>query len=82
MERQGSSIKRLVDDFQGSLLERIVHRGGRVKVVGTPHAAYPTLVREFFANFNTEIDAPESSHVNQTKRIWDWWPDSYTVEVM
>ncbi|KAL2466164.1 Uncharacterized protein Adt_42015 [Abeliophyllum distichum] len=40
------------DDFSHHLLEHVIQHCGWHKVAGAPHAAYPTLVREFFANFN------------------------------
>ncbi|KAL2474486.1 Uncharacterized protein Adt_35222 [Abeliophyllum distichum] len=42
------------------------------KVADAPHAAYPTLVREFFANFNPDIDVPESSHRYKTWLRGQW----------
>ncbi|KAL2497430.1 Uncharacterized protein Adt_22980 [Abeliophyllum distichum] len=53
-------------DFQGHLLEHVIQQCGWNKVVVAPHPAYITLVREFFANFNKEIDTPESSHRHKT----------------
>ncbi|KAL2497811.1 Uncharacterized protein Adt_23361 [Abeliophyllum distichum] len=53
-------------DFQGHLLEHVIQQCGWSKVVAAPHLAYITLVREFFANFNKEIDTPESSHRHET----------------
>ncbi|KAL2542417.1 Uncharacterized protein Adt_03395 [Abeliophyllum distichum] len=48
------------DDFYHHLLEHVIQHCGWHKVAEAPHAAYPTLVREFFANFNPDIDVPES----------------------
>ncbi|KAL2462126.1 Uncharacterized protein Adt_45546 [Abeliophyllum distichum] len=48
------------DDFSHHLLEHVIQQCGWHKVADAPHAAYPTLVREFFANFNPDIDVPES----------------------
>ncbi|KAL2474381.1 Uncharacterized protein Adt_35117 [Abeliophyllum distichum] len=53
-------------DFQGHLLEHVIQQCGWSKVAAGPHPAYITLVREFFANFNKEIDTPESSHRHKT----------------
>ncbi|KAL2492598.1 Envelope-like protein [Abeliophyllum distichum] len=53
-------------DFHGHLLEHVIQQCGWSKVDAVPHLAYITLVREFFANFNKEIDAPESSHRHKT----------------
>ncbi|KAL2471944.1 hypothetical protein Adt_40080 [Abeliophyllum distichum] len=57
-------------DFQGHLLEHVIQQCGWSKVVAAPHPAYITLVREFFENFNEEIDTLESSHRHKT------WVDS------
>ncbi|KAL2458495.1 Uncharacterized protein Adt_45920 [Abeliophyllum distichum] len=54
------------DDFSHHLLERVIQHCGWHKVADAPHAAYPTLVREFFANFNQDIGVPESSHIYKT----------------
>ncbi|KAL2460588.1 Uncharacterized protein Adt_44008 [Abeliophyllum distichum] len=54
------------DDVFNHLLEHVIQHCGWHKVAGVPHAAYPTLVREFFANFNSDIDVPESSHRHKT----------------
>ncbi|KAL2461705.1 Uncharacterized protein Adt_45125 [Abeliophyllum distichum] len=48
------------NDFFHHLLERVIQHCGWQKVADAPHAAYPTLIREFFANFNLDIDVPES----------------------
>ncbi|KAL2518058.1 hypothetical protein Adt_14305 [Abeliophyllum distichum] len=45
---------------------------------GAQHATYPTMVREFFANFNTDIDVPESTHRHKT---WVRLPTLSTEEV-
>ncbi|KAL2498203.1 Uncharacterized protein Adt_23753 [Abeliophyllum distichum] len=42
------------------------------QVADAPHAVYPTLVREFFANFNPDIDVPESSHRYKTWVRGQW----------
>ncbi|KAL2465612.1 KRAB-A domain-containing protein 2-like [Abeliophyllum distichum] len=57
------------DDFQGHFLEHMIQQCGWSKVAAAPHSAYITLVREFFANFNKEIDTPESSHWHKTWEI-------------
>ncbi|KAL2481372.1 Uncharacterized protein Adt_34338 [Abeliophyllum distichum] len=44
----------------------------RHKVADAPHAAYPTLVREFFANFNPDIDVPKSPHKYKTWVRGQW----------
>ncbi|KAL2498207.1 Uncharacterized protein Adt_23757 [Abeliophyllum distichum] len=54
------------DDFSHHLLERVIQHCGWHKVADAPHAAYPTLVRELFANFNPDIDVPESPHRYKT----------------
>ncbi|KAL2543367.1 Uncharacterized protein Adt_04345 [Abeliophyllum distichum] len=54
------------EDFFHHLLERGIQHCGWHKVADAPHPAYPTLVREFFANFNPDIDVPESSHRYKT----------------
>lgn len=56
----------IIGDFQGTLLERIIYHCDWEKVIGIPHTTYPTLVKELFGIFNTEIDKPEFSHENQT----------------
>ncbi|KAL2527420.1 Uncharacterized protein Adt_12474 [Abeliophyllum distichum] len=53
-------------DFQEHLLEHVIQQCGWSKVAAAPHPAYITLVREFFANFNKEIDTLESSHRHKT----------------
>ncbi|KAL2492466.1 Uncharacterized protein Adt_28094 [Abeliophyllum distichum] len=53
-------------DLQGHVLENVIQQCGWSKVAAAPHPAYITLVREFFANFNKEIDTPESSHRHKT----------------
>ncbi|KAL2466097.1 Uncharacterized protein Adt_41948 [Abeliophyllum distichum] len=53
-------------NFQGHLLEHMIQQCGWSKVVVAPHPAYITLVKEFFTNFNKEIDTPESSHRHKT----------------
>ncbi|KAL2465635.1 Uncharacterized protein Adt_41486 [Abeliophyllum distichum] len=52
--------------FRGIFLEHVIQQCGWSKVAAAPHSAYITLVREFFANFNKEIDTPESSHRHKT----------------
>ncbi|KAL2465900.1 Uncharacterized protein Adt_41751 [Abeliophyllum distichum] len=54
------------EDFSHHLLERVIQHCRWHKVADAPHAAYPTLVRKFFANFNLDIDVPESSHRYKT----------------
>ncbi|KAL2491620.1 Uncharacterized protein Adt_27248 [Abeliophyllum distichum] len=46
--------------------ERGKDKCGWSKVAAAPHPAYITLVREFFAKFNKEIDTPESSRRHKT----------------
>ncbi|KAL2506215.1 hypothetical protein Adt_21836 [Abeliophyllum distichum] len=53
-------------DFQGHLLELVIQQCSWSKVVAAQHLAYITLVKEFFANFNKDIDTLESSHRHQT----------------
>ncbi|KAL2474256.1 Envelope-like protein [Abeliophyllum distichum] len=53
-------------DFHGHLLEHMIQQCGWSKVAAAPHPAYITLVRKFFANFNKDIDTPESSHRHKT----------------
>ncbi|KAL2492512.1 Uncharacterized protein Adt_28140 [Abeliophyllum distichum] len=53
-------------NFHGHLLEHVIQQCGWSKVAAAPHLAYITLVREFFENFNKEIDTPESSHRHKT----------------
>ncbi|KAL2525195.1 Uncharacterized protein Adt_10249 [Abeliophyllum distichum] len=53
-------------DFQEHLLEHVILQCGWSKVAAAPHSAYITLVWEFFANFNKDIDTPESSHRHKT----------------
>ncbi|KAL2487402.1 Envelope-like protein [Abeliophyllum distichum] len=53
-------------DFQEHLLEHVIEQCGWSKVAAAPHPAYITLVKEFFANFNKEIDTPESFHRHKT----------------
>ncbi|KAL2470763.1 putative S-locus lectin protein kinase family protein [Abeliophyllum distichum] len=60
------------EDFSHHLLERVIQHCGWHKVADAPHAAYPTLVREFFANFNPDIDVPESSHRYKTWVKGQW----------
>ncbi|KAL2518091.1 Uncharacterized protein Adt_14338 [Abeliophyllum distichum] len=60
------------EDFSHHLLERVIQHCGWHKVADAPHAAYPTLVREFFANFNPDIDVPESSHRYKTWVRGQW----------
>ncbi|KAL2497860.1 hypothetical protein Adt_23410 [Abeliophyllum distichum] len=60
------------EDFFHHLLERVIQHCGWHKVADAPHAAYPTLVREFFANFNPDIDVPESSHRYKTWVRGQW----------
>ncbi|KAL2492093.1 hypothetical protein Adt_27721 [Abeliophyllum distichum] len=60
------------DDFFHHLLERVIQHCGWYKVADAPQVAYPTLVREFFANFNLDIDVPESSHRYKTGVRGQW----------
>ncbi|KAL2531827.1 Uncharacterized protein Adt_05178 [Abeliophyllum distichum] len=60
------------EDFSHHLLERVIQHCGWHKVADAPHAAYPTLVREFFANFNPDIDVPESPHRYKTRVRGQW----------
>ncbi|KAL2470874.1 Uncharacterized protein Adt_39010 [Abeliophyllum distichum] len=60
------------EDFSHHLLERVIQHCGWHKVADAPHAAYPTLVREFFANFNPDIDVLESSHRYKTWVRGQW----------
>ncbi|KAL2517600.1 Uncharacterized protein Adt_13847 [Abeliophyllum distichum] len=60
------------EDFSHHLLERVIQHCGWHKVADAPHAVYPTLVREFFANFNPDIDVPESSHRYKTWVRGQW----------
>ncbi|KAL2461860.1 Envelope-like protein [Abeliophyllum distichum] len=53
-------------DFQGHLLELVIQQCGLSKVAAAPHPAYITLVKEFFAIFNKDIDTPELSHRHKT----------------
>lgn len=56
----------IIGDFERMLLERIIHHRGWKKVICTPQATYPTLVKEFFAIYYADIDNLESSRKNQT----------------
>ncbi|KAL2491696.1 JmjC domain-containing protein [Abeliophyllum distichum] len=67
------------DDFSHHLLERVIQHCGWHKVADAPHAAYPTLVREFFANFNPVIDVPESPHRYKTWVRGQWIRFSPTI---
>ncbi|KAL2472138.1 Envelope-like protein [Abeliophyllum distichum] len=60
------------DDFSNHLLEHVIQNCGWHKVAGVPHAVYPTLVREYFANFNPIIDVPESLHRHKTWVRGQW----------
>ncbi|KAL2517989.1 Uncharacterized protein Adt_14236 [Abeliophyllum distichum] len=60
------------EDFSHHFLERVIQHYGWHKVADVPHAAYPTLVLEFFANFNPDIDVPESSHRYKTWVRGQW----------
>ncbi|KAL2518353.1 Uncharacterized protein Adt_14600 [Abeliophyllum distichum] len=60
------------EDFSHHLLERAIQHCGWHKVADAPHPAYPTLVREFFANFNLDIDVPKSSHRYKTWVRGQW----------
>ncbi|KAL2531500.1 Envelope-like protein [Abeliophyllum distichum] len=60
------------DDFFHHLLECVIQHCGWHKVADAPHAAYPTLVWEFFANFNPDIDVPESPHRYKTWVRGQW----------
>ncbi|KAL2453357.1 Uncharacterized protein Adt_49143 [Abeliophyllum distichum] len=60
------------EDFSHHLLERVIQHCGWHKVADAPHAVYPTLVREFFANFNPDIDVAESSHRYKTWVRGQW----------
>ncbi|KAL2491534.1 Uncharacterized protein Adt_27162 [Abeliophyllum distichum] len=54
------------DELSHHLLEHVIQHCGWHKVAGAPYVAYPTLVREFFANFNPDIDVPKSPHRHKT----------------
>ncbi|KAL2532551.1 Uncharacterized protein Adt_05902 [Abeliophyllum distichum] len=63
--------------FPGKLKSRwsgpyTITKCGWSKVAAAPHPAYITLVKEFFANFNKEIDTPESSHRHKTWLRGKW----------
>ncbi|KAL2532403.1 Uncharacterized protein Adt_05754 [Abeliophyllum distichum] len=60
------------DDFSNHLLEHVIQHCGWHKVAGALHAAYPILVREFFANFNPDIDVPESPYRYKTWVRGQW----------
>lgn len=55
-----------LEDFLGFELVNLVHICGWEKVVERPHPVYENLVREFYTNFNSEIDTPGSEHIHQT----------------
>ncbi|KAL2466420.1 Uncharacterized protein Adt_42271 [Abeliophyllum distichum] len=59
-------------NFHGHLLKFVIQQGGWSKVAAAPHPAYIALVKEFFTNFNKEIDTPESSHRHKTC-VRDMW---------
>ncbi|KAL2480259.1 hypothetical protein Adt_33225 [Abeliophyllum distichum] len=67
------------DDFSHHLLERVLQHCGWHQVANAPHAAYPTLVWEFFANFNPDIDVSESPHRYKTWVRGQWIRFSSTM---
>lgn len=55
-----------LDDFSNFEITTLVQHCGWKKVVEWPLSIYESLVREFYANFNFEIDTPRSKHLHQT----------------
>lgn len=55
-----------LEDFPGFELCTLVRNCGWEKLVARPHPVYDGLVREFYANFNMDIDTPGSEHLHQT----------------
>jgi hypothetical protein len=55
-----------LEDFPNFELTYLVHNCGWEKVIERPHPVYENLAKEFYANFNTEIDTPGSEHLHQT----------------
>lgn len=66
------SIK--LKDFLGFELVTLAHYCGWDKLVEQPHPMYEGLVREFYANFNIEIDTPGSTHQHQA-----WLRDKWII---
>lgn len=56
----------ILEDFVGFELAYLIHQAGWERVIAKPHTIYPTLVQEFLANFNMEIESPGSEHEYQT----------------
>lgn len=69
-----------LSDFPGFELTTLVGICGWDRVVDRPHPAYVDLVREFYANFNVDIDTPGSEHEHQTW-VRDRWI-SFSPEVI
>jgi hypothetical protein len=67
-------------DFPGFELTTLVQHCGWEKVVDRPHPVYEGLVREFYANFNLDIDTPGAEHLHQTW-VRDRWI-MFTPEVI
>ncbi|XP_022841909.1 uncharacterized protein LOC111365593 [Olea europaea var. sylvestris] len=55
-----------LEDFSNFEISYLIHNCGWEKVIERPHPVYENLAKEFYANFNTEIDTPGSEHLHQT----------------
>lgn len=64
--------KVIVEDFGRFELTRLICLAGWEKITSEPQKVYPTLVQEFYANFNEDLDTPETEHMHQTW-VWDKW---------
>lgn len=56
----------ILEDFPGFEIETLIHSVGWDKVIAKPFAIYPTLIQEFYRNFNFSIDEPDTDHEHQT----------------
>lgn len=55
-----------LDDFSGFKLITLVQNCGWKKMVEKPYPVYEILAREFYANFNSEMNTLGSQHLHQT----------------
>lgn len=51
-----------LSDFPAIELATLIQNCGWDKLIERPHPVYEDLAREFYANFNNDIDTPGSSH--------------------